>query len=59
MTEQNEDDEDMTYDACTFDQRVTAKMARMDLEIHKLREEVEHLKSWVHQLLNPNEEQQS
>lgn len=46
----------------TFDQQVSARMAkieednrRRDLEHFRLREEMEHLKLWVHRLLNPND----
>ena len=48
------DGDDYTYAPVTFDQRVTAALAKLDLEQHKQREEIEHLKLWVHKLLNPN-----
>ena len=56
--ENDSNEEDMTYEPVTFDQRVTAQLARTDTELRKLRDEVEHLKAWVHKLLNPNEEPQ-
>ena len=45
-----------TVNSQTFDQRVTARLAALELALYKLAERIQHNEMWIHKLLNPNAE---